>query len=627
MSPLVTMANLDQELTRVERARELVVDLETSGLRPLHGDRLLGVAVAADEHDPVYFSFRHAADNLPERYMHMLLGLICSLETDTPTRVIGGHNLIRFDLPMIAVESPMYCDALLMSDRVPKWDTIIDALLANENEPHFSLDALGQKYLGASAAKRGEKDALLAALRERNPKIRAKRLLMGRMETLTGSWTAPYACADVSDTRALRRKYVPHHAAWGLTQLSEEMYRYARLLARIERRGLLVDQEECRRRIDRCLEEQRAVGGRIREKLEDPDFNPDSPAQVCRVLGTPDAQKDTLKACGHPLAKEIILYKRLGKVCSTYYEAMLERAVDGVIHPRMLLTATPQGKGGTKSSRLSCADPNFQNLPKRSPDWFMQVRDVVLARPGHKLITLDYERAEMWLAGHYSQDRSLREAYEANRDLYEELAVQTETDRQGAKIDWLAIQYGARGRKLSEMHGWPFKSVEELEREFNIPVEQWANPQWRAYMEQKGPSVVNAFFELCPGIKAAMKSLEETGIKQGFIRLWTGRVVHVDGWHTPPWVLWNRLIQGGVGEEVRLSMQRLEPVLDQLGAEMLLQVHDEIVIEAPDAAVPAVVECASRVMTDFNNFRLRPRVEPKIGRTYGSVQPFVKEAA
>lgn len=638
--PLVSPAQFSSRLTRYAKARSLVVDLETSGLRPYLGDHLLGIAVCdADTDEPGdYFSFRHADDNLGPTQLDALLHVL----TDG-THELGGHNFIRFDCPMIAREHERYYRALLHDDRIPKWDTIIDAMLANENERSFSLDALGQKYLGIDAALKHErKQALMALLKARNPGVRSAKVLMGMLATLTGGEVADYACGDVEDCRALRRLYVPHHKAWGLESLSLEMYAYARLLAKVERRGMLADRDEADRRIKRCLAEQSDTAGHIRAALGDPTFNPNSSMQVCALLGTDDAEARTVRRSGHPLAEQIILYKQLGKMVSTYYETLRDGVdSEGAIHPQLNLTRDPQDRGGTRSGRLSCSRPNFQNLPKRSDVWFMRVRECVLARPGFSFHANDYERQEMWVGGHYSGDQALFEAYHANVDNYLRLAERTKEPetplkdaRQQAKIDWLAIQYGARGRKLSEMHGWPFRSIKQLEREFGKPVKadtpggpQWGDAEWRVYFAQKGPKVVREFFDMCPGIKDMMAALTAQAEEQGSIRLFTGRVIHFDGVLTPPFVAWNRLVQGDSGEMTRIAMQRLEPMLDHYGASLVLQVHDEVVTEVPDEHCEAVARETKRIMEDFPNFRLRPRVETSVGKTYGNVEKLtLKEA-
>lgn len=621
---IVRADNVEAAMARVSRCDDLTVDLETTGLAIYKGDRLFSIAVEADG-VPLYFPFRHrVGQNLEPR---VLDGLLQALTR--PGVVIGGHNFIRFDAPMLAQESDAVRRRLLEPGGVRMWDTIVDALLTNENELSFSLDYLGRKYLGGEAAKHGQQEALMAHLRAlpegRRQKVRA---LKGRMAELPPEVVAPYAEGDVLDTRRLRDKYVPNVEAWGMTALAWGMYDFARLLAKIERRGLRVDLAECERRIRACQAEQDALLQSLRQETGNRTFNPNAPRQVMALFGTEDAERDTLLRTRHPLAERVITFKRLGKMASTYYANMLERAdADGVIHPQMNLTRDPRDQGGTRSGRLSCSNPNFQNLPKRSKDWYMQVRQVVLSRPGHVLNPNDYERAEMWLGAHYSRDESLAEAYYAGRDLYQELAERTETDRQGAKIDWLSIQYGVGAAKLSRMNGrdWPFVPVDALERRFGKPADTWGNPEWETYFAQKGPAVKREFFRLCPGIKAQMNDIAAEAERRGHIRLWTGRVIHFDGRYTRPYAGWNRKIQGGVGEMVRIAMQRLEPVLDTYGAGMVLQVHDEIVNEVPEGRVHDVIRATRDVMTDFD-FWLRPRVEAHVGTTYGGVTPYEEGA-
>lgn len=613
---LVSPANIEAATNRIARADALCVDLETTGLRPYLGDRLIGLAVEAAG-EAYYFPFRHAVGaNLESRHLLPLLETI----TDGHA-TLGGHNFIRFDCQMMGVESDLIFRQLLQDDRVKKWDTIIDALLANENEPSFSLDALGQKYLGASAEKHARKAALIGLLKQRHPGLRAERQLMGHMADLTPAEVAPYACGDVLDTAALRRVYQPHLEQWGLGTLADEMYCYARLLAKIQRRGLLVDADECRQRVVACTDQQVRALQTLRGRAG-PLFNPNSWQQVMALCGTQDAEAETLRRSGHPLAGQIVEYKQLGKMRSTYYQGILDRLdADGIIHPQMNLTRDPRDVGGTRSGRLSCSDPNFQNIPKRSPKWYMRVRDVVRARPGHVLMPFDYERAEMWLGAHYSGDEALDEAYHQGRDLYTEMAEAAGCDRQQGKITWLAIQYGAGAAKIAEMFDWPFITIDQFVRRFEKEPPEWQDHHWRAYMDQRAVRTRSAFFDLCPGIKWMMKALADRARQDGSLRLWTGRVVHFDGVKTRPFAAWNRLIQGGVGEMMRLAMQRLEEPLDDIGASMLLQVHDEIVVEVPVGNERAARDVVCAQMEGFD-FRLKPRIGTMIGESYGHVEEY-----
>lgn len=144
------------------------------------------------------------------------------------------------------------------------------------------------------------------------------------------------------------------------------------------------------------------------------------------------------------------------------------------------------------------------------------------------------------------------------------------------------------------------------------------------YNAQQGPIVRNTFFKMCPGIKQMMNDLTRQVEDTRCLRLWTGRVRHFDGVKSKAFSAWNGVIQGAVGEMVRIAMQRLEQPLDDMGSRMLLQVHDEVLVEAPEEQARRAVQLTSSIMTNFNQFPLRPRVEPGVGLNYHDVQAWTE---
>lgn len=607
---IVTERNYSDVMGRISQIPKWTWDLETDGLRPYAGSRLIGVAIEAAG-EPYYFPFRHLCGvNLSYGHLLPFLGEL------TGPHALVGFNSIRFDAPMVAVEAPFLHDRLLNKPLVNHHDVIIMALLANENEPSFSLDSLGTKYLGAAAQKAAQQLTLMAALKGACPGLRAKRQLMGQMARLSPDQVAPYAEGDVLDTQALYVLYAKNLLDWSLTDLALEMFDYARLLARIEAKGMLVDREECSTRSMKCLDEQRILGSSLRRAL---GVNPGAPAQVARVFGTVDAKSETLLASGNPLAADVINYKRLGKMAKTYYQAMVALSdADGIVRPQMNLSRDPRDLGGTKSARLSCSNPNFQNLPVRSDDWYMRVRECVIARPGHVFLKNDYERQEMWIGAFYSGDQPLADAYFSDLDLYAAFAEEAGVSRADGKTAWLAIQYGIGAPALAKKFKWPHRAVSELEREFGIAAANWENPQWDVYMSQPASRLKQKFFKMCPGIKSEMKRITVAAETDGFTRLWTGRVIHFDFHYTFPFSGWNRVVQGGGGEMIRLAMQRLEKPLETVGAYQVLSVHDEIVVESPTESAAEAKAICQRVMVDFPFFKpFFPRVETKVGTNYG----------
>lgn len=620
-----TFSPIMDRVAQAARSDGLIVDLETTGLRPYHGDRLFGIAVGIGEFEnpeTLYFPFRHEAGwNLEARQLVMLLNEI------RKAHALGGHNFIRFDLPMLAIEAPEM-EGLLRPGGPQLWDSIVDATLTNENEQSMSLDALGAKYL-PGAAKGGETDRMIATLRAIPglKKLRSKRSLWGHLAKLTPEQIADYACGDVRDCARLHARYLKNQAEWGIETLAQEHYQYARLLARIEAKGVAVDIPLVEQRIPQIEQQREGILSDLRRLYG--SFNPQSPPQVARLCGTENAQRETLERSNHPAARGIIRYKQLGKLCGTYYEATL-RDVDanGLLHPQMNLTKDQRDEGGTRGTRLSCSRPNLQNAPKRAAtEPLLAAREYVIARPGNDLHPEDYERAEMWVGAHYSRDESLHEAYHAGRDLYQELADKVKATgsactRHDGKIGWLGIQYGAGNWKIAQMFDWPFRPRSDFPGDH--PDAPWAERQrgWDQYNEQPSVQFKKAFFELCPGIKTQMKARETEAEERRSLRLWTGKPLHFDDGASLSYKAWNRLVQGGVGEMVRIAMQRAESALEPLDAFMILQVHDEIVAEGPEENRRRIALTMKEVMEDFDNFWLRPRVDLQIGKDYHNVKEY-----
>jgi len=622
-SPLVTPDTLESALAAVTAAREIVLDVETDGLEPfLAGHRLIGLAILADG-DAFYFPFRHRAGvktNLPESDLVRVLEAALQ-----PGRPILGHN-VRFDALLMALEGERWYRLLLEPDGVPLEDTILHALLHNECEPDASLDALGQRYLGDAAVKQARKAELLAALRALYPtrsvammrrlhrgemlstaELRAlhpqvkDKDLMGHLAELPPAQVAPYAAGDVADTRALRDFYRPLLAGAGHDTLARELGDFSRLLARSEHRGILVDRQLCLERITALRAESAAQLAALRA-VTTPTFNPRSPKDVQAVFGlTGSTSKEVLATLSDPRAQQVINARRTH---TEVYDGLLRYlGADDILHPHFHLAAGVDGEGGTRTGRLSSSDPNLQNLPKRDiTNPLLAARQAIIARPGFVLLKFDYEKAEPWMAAHYSHAKALYDVYHGGRDLYVELAKRVGGDYQAAKSAWLSIPYGSGVTGLMRRHGWSWEKAEQV----------------RA-----------GFFAEYPEIECEMRKAAEEVKQTGGITLWTGRRLHFNAdmkraiaqrkqqsvESDVSYMAWNSLIQGGVGEMVRTAMQRLERPLAAVGAFMIIQCHDEIVVECPVDAVDAVVALTCEQMTAFD-FWLRPRVECERGENY-----------
>jgi DNA polymerase-1 len=317
-------------------------------------------------------------------------------------------------------------------------------------------------------------------------------------------------------------------------------------------------------------------------------LNPRSPKQLSAWLGIPSTAKKVLKQMNHPHAKLLTRYRCAEKAGGTYYQPILDLLDEhGVLHPQLNLTRDPSDVGGTRSGRLSCSKPNFQALPKT--DDIYRVRECVIARPGYVILSCDYERAEVWMAGSFCGDPAIEAAYYQDVDLYEGLAAELKVTRDQAKIVFLAIQYGVGAWKLGLMLGIP---------------------------EEAARGIIHDFRRSYPRIARAMYAHAQEAEETGEITLFTGRKAHFDGEVSTFYSGWNRRVQGSVGEMMRLTQQALESPLDSYGAHMLLQVHDELMVECPVENVRPVAALVQAVATSFDEFALRPRISIGVGANY-----------
>ena len=425
---------------------------------------------------------------------------------------------------------------------------------------------------------------------------------MSHLAELPPEQVAPYAAGDVADTRALGDYYRPLLAAAGHDTLARGLGDFSRLLARIEHRGILVDRQLCLERIAALQAESAAQLAALRAATT-PTFNPHSTKDVQAVFGlTGSTSKEVLATLADPRAQQVIDAR-----CTRteVYDRLLRYlGADDILHPHFHLAAGVDGEGGTRTGRLSSSDPNLQNLPKRDiTNPLLAARQAIIARPGFVLLKFDYEKAEPWMAAHYSHSKALYDVYHGGLNLYEELTKRVGGDYQAAKSAWLSIPYGSGVTGLMRRYGWS---------------------------REKAEQVRTGFFTEYPEIGEAMRRTAAEVMQTGGVTLWTGRRLHfnadlkravaqrrkqqsVDS--DVSYLAWNSLIQGGVGEMVRVAMQRLERPLAAVGAFMILQCHDEIVIECPVDVEDAVVTLTCEQMTAFD-FWLRPRVECERGENY-----------
>lgn len=553
----------EQMLARASEARTLVFDLETTGLEPFTRDRLVGVAllIPGGDDDTFYIPFRHeTGKNLPLSYLYRLAPLLAD-----PGRVLIGWN-VKFDAHFAEA------DGLSVHARLV--DVMLAAHLVNENEMSYALKKLSAKYLEHDAD-RPEQELL--------QQLSARGLGKDGIRQLPATLVAPYAEQDVRLTWRLYNLYLPQLKAQALDRLFDEYNDYLAAIFRIEKNGVLIDVGECAREAERAREQQRILRQRMREVVGR-DFNPDSVPQVQRVLGISNTGKDTLEETDHPLVPLLLEYRSWAKAAGTFYEPFLNTVDRNCrIHPDLNLT-------GTISGRLSCSRPNLQALPKGRA--VHRARDMVIAPPGYVLMSWDWSQTELRLLAHYTKDEFLLDAFRNKKDIHGETATRLNMPRDVAKRINFGVVYGIGANALAEM----LDVDEEIAREY-----------------------LNAYNRLIPGARRLYQSAQRRADTQRFITMWTGRRRHYrpqDETHKAM----SNLIQGGVAEMMRVAITKLDRMLAGQRARIILQIHDEILLEVPAQEVEYWAAKTKAVMEDFP-FGVPIVAEGYSGPCWGKMSP------
>jgi DNA polymerase I-like protein with 3'-5' exonuclease and polymerase domains len=584
---LVTEDNYGALVEHFSRSKDLVADLETTGLKPFNGHRLCGIALES-EGVAAYFAYRHGSGvNLPLEKLGPVIDVM------TSGVEITGHNWCRFDAQTLAQERQDVADKMIWSDFVPMRDTILDAYLFNENSPSFKLEALADEHQMVPGDPKAAEAELLAILASRGHK---KKDAKGHLWELAPEEVEPYACNDVVQTRGLKTFFGTMLNVHGLTDIAHEFVRYARIAARMERVGLKIDLP----RLEKNRQHTQALADKWEAEIMEAapaGINLQSPKQVCAWLGIESSAADVLAKLSEPRAQTLSKFRKAKKALSTYHEAILRFAdEDAILHPQYNLTRDNRDKGGTASGRLSCSEPNFQALPdvEKDVDNIYCIKECVIPRaPDRVFLAYDLERAEVWVGGSLCGEPAIHRAYFDGIDVYVIMAEELGIDRKAAKTLFLGLSYGMGVKLLAERLG---------------------------ISNEDALALRNKFHGLYPSIKAKMWELSNEGEQCGYVELWTGRRIHCDGKRTKGFHMWNRCVQGGVAEILRLAMCKAEGELEKLDAEQVLQIHDELVVECPTRAAAEVNLVVRACLETPHGFSLPPRTAPQYGFNLGELQ-------
>ena len=407
-----------------------------------------------------------------------------------------------------------------------------------------------------------------------------------------------YAAEDADVTLRLHQVLRPQLPRDGLTTVYETLERpLVPVLARMERRGVLVDRQRLSRLSGDFAQRMAALEAEI-HALAGEKFNVGSPKQLGEILfdkmSMPGGKKgktgayatgadvlEELAAIGHDLPARVLDWRQLSKLKSTYTDALQSHinAETGRVHTSFSLAATTTG-------RLASTDPNLQNIPIRTEEG-RKIREAFVASKGRKILSLDYSQIELRILAHVADIDPLKQAFKDGLDIH----AMTASAVFGVPIEGMdpMIRRRAKAINFGVIYGI---SAFGLSNQLRIPRDE-------------AKQFIDAYFERFPGIRTYMDETVAKAKEQGYVETLFGRRIHMPeinasgpraGFAKRQAI--NAPIQGAAADIIRRAMIRIPPVLEtkDLPAEMLLQVHDELLFEVDEAAVEEVTAAVKQVM-------------------------------
>lgn len=483
---------------------------------------------------------------------------------------------------------------------------MVAAFLLDPDRTGFDLDSLAREYLGITTIPYAEVAGHGAAERT--------------LDQVDVERVAEYAAEDADVTLRLAAVLEARLEEAGLRDLYETVDGpLLPVLAGMEARGIRVDVERLRR-MSLEMEASLEVLRREIHALAGTTFNLDSPKQLREVLfgrlglrsgrltakgGVPSTDARTLEdlAAEHEIAEKVLEYRELSKLKNTYVDSL-----PGLLHPDTGRIHTCYHPTGAATGRLSSSEPNLQNIPART-EAGRAIRSAFVAEPGSVFLASDYSQMELRVLAHLSGDPELVAAFESGQDIHRHTAARvfgvdpalvTDPMRRRAKAVNFGILYGMSEARLA--------------REQRIS-------------RAEAHRFVETYFERFRGVADYVQRVREAARRDGAVRTLFGRVRYFPQLRGRPGraveeaalrAAVNTTIQGTAADLMKRAMLRVDAALRDAapGAHMLLQVHDELLLEVPEREAAAAAAAVRSAMEGVHPLRVPLRVDQKVGRSW-----------
>jgi DNA polymerase-1 len=581
-----TLPRLREWIARAIDVGTLAIDTETTSLDPMQAV-LCGFSLAVAPNEACYVPLAHkkegsgeglfgsefAPDQIPEKDA---LAAIKSLLEDPGVLKIGQN--LKFDWQIFALRGVTLA---------PYEDTLLMSYVLDAGRSDHGLDPLTRRYFdhetidfnAVAGSGKGQVTFDCVAIEK----------------------AAEYAAEDADATLRLWHVLKPRLTAEHMNNVYETLERpMIAVLARMERRGIAIDRQVLQRLSGEFAQRQMALEEEIRTIAGEP-LNPGSPKQLGDILfgkmGLPGGTKtktgqwstgartlEELAEQGHKLPQKILEWRQVSKLRSTYTDAL-----PGYVNPDTHRVHTSYALASTTTGRLSSSEPNLQNIPIRNEEG-RKIRRAFIAEKGKKLLSADYSQIELRLLSEVADVPALRQAFRDGVDIH----AMTASEMFGVPVKDMPgeIRRRAKAINFGIIYGI---SAFGLANQLGIEREEAA-----AYIKK--------YFERFPGIRDYMDATKEFCRKNGYVETLFGRKCHypdirnsnasIRAFNERAAI--NARLQGTAADIIRRAMIRIDDALARakLSAQMLLQVHDELIFELPGAEVEKTIPVVKKVMQE-----------------------------
>ncbi|MCP3654682.1 DNA polymerase I [Herbaspirillum sp.] len=591
---VLTDAQLDQWIATINAAELTAVDTETTSLDAMQAE-LVGISLCCEPGRAAYIPVAHNYQDAPEQLSreHVLAKLKPWLE-DASKPKLGQH--LKYDSHIFANYGVRLAGV--------KHDTLLESYVFESHRPH-DMDSLAARHL--------ERKTITYA------EVCGKGASQIGFNEVAIERATEYAAEDAEVTLAL------HHAMWPQVEHDDKLrFIYEKIevptsvvLQKIERNGVLIDS-------DRLGQQSHDLGKRMLEieqqayDLAGQPFNLNSPKQLGEILfgklelpvvkktasGAPSTDEEVLQklAEDYPLPKVLLDYRGLAKLKSTYTDKLPK-----MINPATGRVHTNYAQAVAVTGRLSSNEPNLQNIPIRTPEG-RRIREAFVAPEGCVIVSADYSQIELRIMAHISEDENMLKAFANNEDIHKATAAeifgiapeQVESEqRRYAKVINFGLIYGMSAFGLAG----------------NLGIERSAAQMY-----------IDKYFMRFSGVKRYMDETRLQAKARGYVETVFGRRLWLPEINSPNGprrqgaerAAINAPMQGTAADLIKLAMIAVQDWLESTGmkSRMIMQVHDELVLEVPQDELAVVREKLPELMKNVAELKVPLLAEVGIGKNW-----------